>query len=257
MESDTAYHQFSLFCFGMISQRAAKWVETKYGLMEGMELASSRPFDLDTKPEGCINLGTAENELMFDILAQKCAESRSHILEREDIRYGDMVGVSKLRSSLARFFNHFLRVPRSIEILPDEITLHNGCGSAVESLFHVLCDPGDGVLIPSPYYGGFDMDIERRAGVKLCAVDGFSMDSYSLTREALTAALQRSQDQGITTVRAVLLMNPVNPTGLVYTEETIRMVCSFCEEHDIHLVMDEIYIFSLFRKGRVGRFHYV
>jgi hypothetical protein len=55
----------------MLSNRAERWLSEKYGLMEGMSLASKRPFDLDNSPDGCINLGTAENELMFPELQEK------------------------------------------------------------------------------------------------------------------------------------------------------------------------------------------
>jgi hypothetical protein len=55
----------------MLSKRATGWLEGEYGLMEGMKRVMANPFDLHTRPSGCINLGTAENVLMLDWLKAK------------------------------------------------------------------------------------------------------------------------------------------------------------------------------------------
>lgn len=176
-------------------------------------------------------------------------------LTREDIKYGDMVGHESFRKALAAFINHFVHIPQDLLISADQVTIHNGCGSAVESLFHVLCDSGDIVLIPSPYYGGFDMDLERRAQVRLCPVECGSTDGFYLSRESLEQTWDRAQNllTGKNSIRALLIMNPVNPTGVIYNEETLRVLSDFCEQHNLHLVMDEIYILSTFRSERAGR----
>lgn len=204
-------------------------------------------------------------------------------LDPEDIRYGCMVGGESVREALARFVNHFLRVPEALHIragdvvvggiawnhaLYERITpsrshhallhlqhspratfaqLTNGCGSAVESLFHVLCDEGDGVLLPAPAYGGFDMDVERRARVQLVHVHGRSVDGYAVHEHDLVEALRKARARDIN-VRALLIMNPVNPTGRVYSATTIRIMAEFCAREQLHFVVDEIYALSVFRE---------
>jgi hypothetical protein len=54
-----------------VSRRARQWLEERYALMDGAGLAQKNPFHVHTRPEGCINLGTAENSLMFPELTDK------------------------------------------------------------------------------------------------------------------------------------------------------------------------------------------
>lgn len=60
----------------LLSRRAQRWSTTAYGLMDGMRMAMERPFHLERTPEGVINLGTAENELMFEELRDKVGLKR-------------------------------------------------------------------------------------------------------------------------------------------------------------------------------------
>eukprot|EP00158_Paraphelidium_tribonemae_P002262 Partr_v1_DN25242_c0_g1_i1_m16888 putative 1-aminocyclopropane-1-carboxylate synthase len=228
-----------------VSKRAAGWISSTYGLMEGMELASRDPFDAHSNPTGCINLGAAENPLMFDMLKAKVGGSQMTALQKSDIRYNDFTGIKELKSAASSFLNHHLRVPEELSIRPSSVTFHNGCGSAVESLFHVLCDCGDGILVPSPYYGGFDFDVERRSGVHVIPVPLESTD-YRVTLAGLNNALASATCP----VRALLIMNPVNPLGTIISENDIDMMANFCLENQLEFVVDEIYALSVFDKSK-------
>lgn len=73
------------------------------------------------------------------------------------LKYGTLHGSEQLRNALAKFFNtHFKPADR---IRADQITAHAGCGSTLNNITQVVTNPGDGILIPAPYYGGFDFDL--------------------------------------------------------------------------------------------------
>ncbi|KAI3638325.1 hypothetical protein MIR68_003936 [Amoeboaphelidium protococcarum] len=229
----------------MISKRASQWINTPYGLMEGMQLAKADPFSLDQNVAGCINLGTAENELMFDHIQSIVQSSQCLEIAAQDAKYNDFLGIARLRASLSSFINERFEVHHQLKLAPGNVSLHNGCGSAIESLFHVLCDDGDGVLIFTPFYGGFCMDVELRAHVKLIHVPLSSEDGYALNADKLRKVYKDSVAQGVN-VKALLLMNPDNPLGVIRSSEEMVSMIKFAEEYDLHLVVDEIYALSVF-----------
>lgn len=233
-----------------VSNRCNSWLNQSYGLMEGMKLASQNPFDEVKNPSGCINLGTAENTLMFSETSKKLKDIfQNHFsLTLSDIKYNDFLGLPEFRKSLSSFLASYLK---SDLITQDSVSIHNGCGSAVESLFNVLCDPGDYVLCPSPYYGGFDMDTERRAKVNIEPIDLQSKDSFAITLGNLQSTYENAVAEG-KKVKALLVMNPINPLGTIYSKKTVQNMIKFCNEVDIHLVMDEIYALSVFDEDDVS-----
>ena len=210
-----------------------------------MRLAAEDPFHLEQNASGCINLGAAENELMVAELQQRIQDSKCWQVTAAEMKYSDMLGTVKTRQALATFLNHHLHVAEAMTLQADDVSIHNGCGSAVESLFHVLCDEGDAVLIPSPYYGGFDMDLERRARIQIVPVVTRSSNGFSVSESALEEAYTTAQAQG-KAVKALLIVNPINPLGIVYSPNTILLMADFCHRHQIHFVVDEIYAFSVF-----------
>ena len=233
-----------------LSKRCDGWLNNSYALMEGMKLAMQEPFDIASNPGGCINLGTAENLLMIDMLQAKLAECKDRVMDLQlaDIRYSDMTGLPQLRKATADFLNRQLSIPSDLHVESNQITYHNGCGSAVESLFHVLCDRGDVVITLGPYYGGFDMDVERRADVNL-VVASTDHNGFKVSQKILESALQEARNDAKdnnSQVRALLIMNPHNPLGTIYTQQEMDLMLQFCQDHELQFVVDEIYAFSVF-----------
>jgi 1-aminocyclopropane-1-carboxylate synthase len=74
-----------------------------------------------------------------------------------DLTYGSFCGGMQLRTLLARLFNRHLGAHPAIT--PEQVLCGAGISAIVGNLIQVLCDAGDGVLIPTPYYGGFDADV--------------------------------------------------------------------------------------------------
>ena len=117
-----------------------------------------------------------------------------------------------------------------------------GAGSVLESLFYVICEPGDGVLVPTPSYAGFWADLETRNELKIVPVHGSSEDDFRPTPELLEAAFSGADCP----VKALLFTSPNNPLGAVYTEAELDEVHRWAEGKGIHVVYDEIYALSTY-----------
>lgn len=90
-----------------------------------------------------------------------------------------------------------------------------GANNALELIFQCICEPGDYVLINTPYYAAFKWDLGMRAGVELYKVEGDRKKNYALDVEAYKQAYKQAQQEG-KTISAILLCNPNNPLGTIY-----------------------------------------
>ena len=110
----------------------------------------------------------------------------------------------------------------------------------------LMCDEGDAVLIPAPYYGGFDLDLSMRAHVKALPIP-CAPPTFRLTVEACEKAYSDAAGKDIT-VKAIILCNPGNPTGEIIPETLVREYLEWAKSHELQVVMDEIYAFSMLKE---------
>ena len=111
------------------------------------------------------------------------------------------------------------------EFPPHQISVLAGAGSVLEILFHVLADPGDGVLVPTPSYAGFWMDLELRDQLTIVPVHCSSADGFRLTPERLDRAVAEAGRP----VKALLFTSPNNPLGTVYSADEIDEILDWAE----------------------------
>lgn len=194
-------------------------------------------WDAGTNPDGYVAMCVAENKLVWDLLEPRFTDCRE--LEPYSIGYNAMTGALPFREVLADFMG---RTFLGREVRAENLAVFNGAGSVLELLFYALCDPGDGVLVPTPSYTGFWADLETRDEVKIIPVHCSSEDGFALTRGHLDEALANADRP----VKALLYTNPNNPLGCVYSAEEVEEVLSWAEENEIHVVLDEIYALSVF-----------
>jgi len=198
---------------------------------------SKDSYDRESNPDGYIGLCVAENKLVADLVTDRL--NQIPMVPSSVLGYDAMTGSVRFREQLGRFMG---RTILGREFPPHQISVLAGAGSVLEILFHVLADPGDGVLVPTPSYAGFWMDLELRDELTVVPVHCSSDDGFRLTPEGLDLAVAEAGRP----VRALLFTSPNNPLGTVYTAEEIEQILLWAERREMHVVFDEIYALSVF-----------
>ncbi|CAA6667459.1 unnamed protein product [Spirodela intermedia] len=204
-----------------------------------------------TNPEGIIQMGLAENQLSFDLLESWLARNPDATAFKEDgvsifrelALFQDYHGLPAFKRALAKFMGEVRGDKVCFD--PNKLVLAAGATSANEILMFCLAEPGEGFLLPTPYYPGFDRDLKWRTGVEIIPVHCSSSNNFRVTKYALKDALRRAKKQGIR-VKGVLITNPSNPLGRTTSLEELEILMNFVAKEGIHLVSDEIYSGTVF-----------
>lgn len=207
-------------------------------MFKGFKAYFQNPYDPITNPTGIINLGVAENKLLHNELVTKL--NQCHQIHHHTMNYGQCPhGSPSLRNHLSNLFNRYFN-PRK-QVSSDHITVHNGVNPLLCNLLYTICDDGDGVIIPGPYYHGLDHDAEWLANVK---VFDANMGRELVAMDVLEEAMNKAQRDGCK-IRALIITNPGNPTGKCYTETELEILLRFAAKYSIHVISDEIYALSI------------
>ena len=145
------------------------------------------------------------------------------------LRYENSQGMDQLIESFIKYYLEW-----NIELSKSEILVTNGGSEAILFAFMAICDPGDEIIIPEPFYTNYN-GLADLASVKVVpfitkAEEGFHLPS----KEEITSRITKK-------TRAIMVSNPGNPTGVVYTHEEVRMLADIVKENDIFLISDEVY----------------
>ncbi|KAI3850682.1 hypothetical protein MKW98_030742 [Papaver atlanticum] len=219
----------------------------------GWKAYDENPYDEFKNPNGVIQMGLAENQVSFDLLEdylEKHSESstlrpRSSGISnfRENALFQDYHGLLTFRKAMASFMER-IRGGRA-KFDPDRVVLTAGATAANELLTFILADPGDALLVPTPYYPGFDRDLRWRTGVQIVPVHCDSSNNFQVTPKALEEAFNKATSMNIK-VKGLLMTNPSNPLGASIQRSVLEEILDFVTRKNIHLVSDEIYSGSVF-----------
>lgn len=212
-------------------------------LYEGYLRCTADPYHPTDNKSGIINMGTSENTMCDDLVIPKL-QSLTEITPPE-LRYFCLNGMLPLREDVARFLTDKTKSDQQID--PDELSITNGCSSAFCSLAYMIGEPGDYYLIPTPYYGMTEVYMGNYMQLKPIGVETDSNNMVSV--RLLAEAWERAVEEG-KKVCGVVLINPSNPTGAVYSKELQLEVFKFAKERKLHVIIDEIYFLSTFEEDK-------
>jgi aspartate aminotransferase len=173
-----------------------------------------------------LSLGAGEPDVP---MPEAGVQAAVRALREGKTRYAHMAGLPELRSALSRKF----REENSLEYPPENILITSGAKQAVFTALTALLNPGDEVLIPSPYWVTYPEAVRLLGAVPVEIATRFE-DGFKLTPEALRAALT---PRG----KLLLLNSPCNPTGAVYTRAELSALAAVAVEADLYVLSDEIY----------------
>ena len=151
-----------------------------------------------------------------------CADPAYH-------HYTPTAGLPALRAAIAQK----TRRDSGLVVEPSQVLVTNGAKQAVANAFSVLCDPGDEVLIPAPYWTTYPESVALAGGVAV-AVPTDESSGFRVSVEHLEAALTPR-------TKVLLFVSPSNPTGAVYPRHEIEAIGRWALERGLWVLTDEIY----------------
>ncbi|KAJ4357162.1 uncharacterized protein N0V89_001737 [Didymosphaeria variabile] len=190
-----------------------------------------------------IDLSTAENWLIRPELIELCRDAITQQLEAQHFSYPrGFSGDPDLLDAYASFFNRYFNP--HVTVLPSHLSTAPGAMACIDALLYNICDPGDGILVPGPYWNGFDFGMRVRSSVNPVAVDLPSFQS-NFTDELLPS-LEEAYISAKYPIKALMICNPHNPLGLYYPRAVLEGCIQFCKRHGIHFISDEVYALTSF-----------
>ena len=149
-------------------------------------------------------------------------------IEQGFTRYTPVPGIAELREAIAKKLND----DNGLEYKAAQVVVSNGAKQSIYNALMVLLDPGDEVVIPTPAWVSYPEMVKLAGGVPVM-VDT-QPNQYRLDAKALAAAITPR-------TKVIVLNNPSNPTGVVYSDAELRMVAGLAVSNDLYVISDEIY----------------
>lgn len=164
-----------------------------------------------------------------DILTPAAALETVRQTPIDVLAYSPSNGNASYRAKLPAYYQRY-----GIELTPDQILVTNGASEAVYFTLLACMDRGQTLLAPEPMYANY-VGFAEMADVQMKAITsyietGFALPDLEAFRRAITPD-----------VKAIMLCNPNNPTGAVYPESMLRELAQLVLEHDLYLIVDEVY----------------
>ncbi|CAL1533757.1 unnamed protein product [Lymnaea stagnalis] len=198
-------------------------------------------------PKGIADLGLAENKLCDDLWEEKIKSVAQEPEGHHLLHYEKASGNIEFKKTLKTFIESRFQAKEELNI--DSIFVTNGVTVVLEALSIALADPGDHIMVTTPYYYRIRNDVYERPSVNVLEVPlGCDINSRTLGQSFVNdieAVYQSAVDEG-KLVKAVMIINPDNPTGGVLTESQLTDVLQFAHRHQLHVIANEIYGLSVF-----------
>ncbi|MDE6084452.1 MAG: pyridoxal phosphate-dependent aminotransferase [Muribaculaceae bacterium] len=152
-----------------------------------------------------------------------------HAIDRDVLEYSASDGIASLKSKLSEYYNRF-----EINVSANDIIVTSGGSEAVLLAFLSCLNPGDEVIIPEPAYANY-ISFAMTAGAVIRPVlakieNGFALPPVEEFEKLITPR-----------TKAILICNPNNPTGYVYTKEELLKLNEIVKRNDLFLFSDEVY----------------
>lgn len=164
-----------------------------------------------------------------DIKTPQCALEAAKDVNMEILSYSPSQGNKSLRTKLVSYYAEY-----GIDLSPDEIIITAGGSEAIQFAYMACLNPGDEIIVTDPSYANY-MAFAISAGavvksVKTSIENGFRLPSVEAFEEQITPK-----------TKAILICNPNNPTGYLYTRKEMCQIRDLVQTHGLYLISDEVY----------------
>ena len=180
-----------------------------------------------------VSLGAGEPD--FPTPEPICKAAHSAI-DSGKTRYTAPIGILELRKKICEK----LSKENGLCYEPEQITVTSGAKHAVFNSLAALINPGDEVIIPAPYWVTYPELVKWLGGVPVFA-DGLQENDFKITAEQLKKVCNDK-------TKAILMNNPCNPTGSVYSREELEALAKVIVENDLYCISDEVYEYFVYQR---------
>jgi len=157
-------------------------------------------------------------------------------------RYTPAVGTIELRKAVCAR----LKADFNLDYEPTQIAVSSGAKPCVFTALQALLNPGDEVILPSPFWVSY-IELIRMAGGVPVVIETTEAEHFKISAERLAGAITDK-------TKCMILNNPCNPTGMMYTREELESIAKVCVEKDIYVISDEIYCCLVYDKQKFTSF---
>ncbi len=180
------------------------------------------------KAQGLNIVGFGTGEPDFDT-PNHIKKAAIEAIEKGVTKYTPASGTLELKKAIVKKFKD----ENGLDYKPENIVVSNGAKHSLVNVFMAICNPGDEVIIPAPYWVSYPEMVKIADGVPVI-LDTKEENDFKFTCEELKAAITSK-------TKAIVLNSPSNPTGMIYNEDELRNIAEIAVENNIYVVSDEIY----------------
>lgn len=149
--------------------------------------------------------------------------------DEKTISYANSKGLSDLITRLVKYYERY-----NLKFSAEDLIITNGGSEALERVIAVLCDDDDEIIVPEPFYTNYS-SFATINGVKLKAVSTRPDNGFMLPGK------EEFEKQINEKTKAIMISNPCNPTGAIYTREQLEVLKDLALQHDLFIISDEVY----------------
>lgn len=164
-----------------------------------------------------------------DLPTPQCGLDALKNIDRKILEYSPSQGNLSYRKKLCNFYKKF-----NINVTPDDIIITSGGSEAVLFSFMSCLNPGDEIIIPEPAYANY-MAFAISAGAKIKTIATSIEEGFALPKVEQFEKLINER------TRAIMICNPNNPTGYLYTRREMNQIRDLVKKYDLYLFSDEVY----------------
>ena len=164
-----------------------------------------------------------------DIKTPLCGLDAVKSMDRTILEYSPSQGMLSLRAKMVSYYAEY-----GIDISPDEIIITAGGSEAVQFAYMACLDPGDEIIVTDPSYANY-MAFATSCGAVMKPIHTSIEDGFKLP------PVEKFEEQITPKTKAILICNPNNPTGYLYTKKEMRQIRDIVKKHDLFLFSDEVY----------------
>ncbi|TRZ70742.1 MAG: pyridoxal phosphate-dependent aminotransferase [Bacteroidetes bacterium] len=202
-------------------------ISLKGKMMPASPIRKLVPFSEEAKKRGIkvyhLNIGQPDIETPENVM------NKIRNIDLKVLEYSHSAGMISYRKKLVEYYRKV-----GIEVTPEEMIVTTGGSEAILFAMNSCLDPGDEMIIPEPFYANYN-GFSMTSGVVIKPIDSVIENGFALP------PIKAFEDAITPRTKAIMICNPNNPTGYLYSKEELESLREIVLKHDLFLFSDEVY----------------